>query len=92
MQKIYLSLLSLKDSPLSVLLTLVVFASLGYLVALHSDSFESFFNFMMPVGFLILVVLFILWLKPFVKCNKMTINNSKSSSVKTYKTFHQDIQ
>lgn len=85
--------LNLRDSPLSILLISIIFISLGYLVSLHPDGFEMFFSFIMITLFVVLTVLLIQWYTPFNKYwDYFVANNSKSTTVKQFDTYHNDVQ
>lgn len=85
--------INLKDTPLSILLITVVFISLGYLVSLHPDGFQLFFNFIMITLFVTLTVLLIKWYTPFMKlCDNFINDKYKSTPVKAYETYHKDIE
>lgn len=85
--------LKINDSPLSIIMISIVFISLGYLVSLHPDGFQLFFNFIMITSFVTLTVLLIKWYSPFMKlCDKFMNDKSKTTTVKTYETYHKDIE
>lgn len=85
--------LSIKDSPLSILLISMLFISLGYLVYLHPEEFEGFFKFIIGLGFVILTGLLFLWYTPFKRLNDTFINiKSKTVTVKDFDTYHKDVE
>ena len=51
--------LIIKESPITFSLISIVLIGLAYLVSLHPEGFQLFFNFVIITGFVILTVLLI---------------------------------